>query len=84
MTLGIWSGSFDCAPADQAELEQIVGDNIYRDGMRGLNTWLENQWLIPPTNHRGDDTGNEYGRQPELEDCVPLGDQSDAAVPSRW
>ena len=41
MTLGIWSGSFDCAPADQAELEQIVGDNIYRDGMRGLNNWLK-------------------------------------------
>ncbi len=42
-TLGIWQGAFDCAPQDEAKLEEIVGDLIYRDGMRGLNAYLEGQ-----------------------------------------
>ena len=42
LTLGIWSGEFDCNPADEASLEAIVGDAIYRDGMRGLNSYLAN------------------------------------------
>ena len=42
LTLGIWSGEFDCDPADEASLEAIVGDAIYRDGMRGLNSYLAN------------------------------------------
>lgn len=42
LTLGIWSGEFDCDPADEAALEAIVGDAIYRDGMRGLNSYLAN------------------------------------------
>lgn len=41
MTLGIWSGEFNCAPADEEKLEAIVGDMIYRDGMRGLNAYLK-------------------------------------------
>ncbi len=39
-TLGIWQGEFDCAPEDEAQLEAIVSDQIYRDGMRGLNDYL--------------------------------------------
>ena len=42
LTLGIWSGEFDCDPADEASLEAIVGDAIYRDGMLGLNSYLAN------------------------------------------
>ena len=42
LTLGICSGEFDCDPADEASLEAIVGDAIYRDGMRGLNSYLAN------------------------------------------
>ena len=42
LTLGIWSGEFDCDPADEASLEAIVGDAIYRDGVRGLNSYLAN------------------------------------------
>ena len=42
LTLGIWSGEFDCDPVDEASLETIVGDAIYRDGMRGLNSYLAN------------------------------------------
>ena len=42
LTLGIWSGEFDCDPADEASLEAVVGDAIYRDGMRGLNSYLAN------------------------------------------
>ena len=42
LTLGIWSGEFDCDPAVEASLEAIVGDAIYRDGMRGLNSYLAN------------------------------------------
>lgn len=43
MTLGIWSGEFTCDPADAESLETIVGDQIYRDGMRGLNAYLKGQ-----------------------------------------
>lgn len=43
MTLGIWSGEFDCDPADAEALEAIVGDQIYRDGMRGLNEYLKGE-----------------------------------------
>ena len=42
-TLGIWQGRFDCAPEDEAGLETSVGDQIYRDGMRGLNDYLRGQ-----------------------------------------
>jgi len=40
-TLGIWEGEFNCDPADADALDQIVGDQIYRDGMRGLNDFLK-------------------------------------------
>ena len=43
MTLGIWSGEFTCDAKDEAALEAIVGDQIYRDGMRGLNAYLKGQ-----------------------------------------
>ncbi len=43
MTLGIWSGEFTCAPADEEALTGIVGDQIYRDGMRGLNDFMKGQ-----------------------------------------
>lgn len=39
-TLGIWEGQFECTPEDENQLEAIVGDQIYRDGMRGLNEYL--------------------------------------------
>ena len=39
-TLGIWTGEFNCAPADVESLEKIVGDQIYRNAMRGLNAYL--------------------------------------------
>ena len=42
-TLGIWQGEFDCASEDEARLEEVVGDLIYRDGMRGLNAYLKEQ-----------------------------------------
>lgn len=40
-TLGIWEGRFDCVPENEAELEVVVGDRIYRGGMRGLNDYLK-------------------------------------------
>lgn len=43
MTLGIWSGEFTCDPADAQSLDTIVGDQIYRDAMRGLNDFLKAQ-----------------------------------------
>ncbi|MEO1198287.1 MAG: SRPBCC family protein [Pseudomonadota bacterium] len=43
MTLGIWAGEFDCDPADAGRLETIVGDQIYRNGMLGLNDYLKGQ-----------------------------------------
>ncbi len=43
MTLGLWEGEFRCDPADAASLEGIVGDQIYRDGMRGLNEYMKGQ-----------------------------------------
>jgi len=42
-TLGIWQGEFDCTPEDAAGLEEIVGNLIYRDGMRGLNAYLKEE-----------------------------------------
>ncbi len=42
-TLGIWSGEFTCDPADADSLETVVGDQIYREGMRGLNDYLKGQ-----------------------------------------
>lgn len=39
-TLGIWSGEFNCDPKDEDDLNSIVGDMIYRDGMLGLNAYL--------------------------------------------
>lgn len=41
-TLGIWESTFDCDAAHEDELRGIVGENIYRDGMRGLNEFLTN------------------------------------------
>ena len=40
VTLGIWTGEFNCDAADANKLETIVGDQIYRDGMLGLNEYL--------------------------------------------
>ncbi len=40
-TLGIWQGEFDCDPADEPDLESIVGDRIYRDGQIALNRYLQ-------------------------------------------
>ena len=39
-TFAEWSAEFDCAPEDAAELDEIVGDQIYVNGMRGLNDYL--------------------------------------------
>ena len=39
-TLGIWQGTFDCDPDDEAKLDEIVGDRIYVAGMKGLNEYL--------------------------------------------
>lgn len=39
-TLGVWQSTFDCAAADEARLEEIVGDQIYVAGMKGLNDYL--------------------------------------------
>ena len=43
LTLGIWSGEFNCAPSDAEQMEQVVGDMIYRDGMRGLDAFMKGQ-----------------------------------------
>ena len=40
LTLGIWSGEFNCDPKDAEMLEHIVGDQIYQNAMRGLNAYL--------------------------------------------
>lgn len=40
-TLGVWEAVFDCAPEDEAELDAVVGDRIYVNGMRGLNEFLK-------------------------------------------
>ncbi len=40
-TLGIWESHFDCEPSDAAEMERIVGDDIYIGGMVGLNACLK-------------------------------------------
>ena len=40
-TLGIWTGEFKCDPKDEDDLEEIVGNKIYRDAMRGLNDYLK-------------------------------------------
>lgn len=40
-TLGIWQGEFDCAEADMAELEKIVGDMIYLAAQQALNQYLQ-------------------------------------------
>ena len=39
-TLGIWESTFDCDSKHEDELRGIVGEKIYRDGMRGLNEYL--------------------------------------------
>ena len=43
LTLGIWEGEFHCDPAQAESLKTIVGDQIYRDGMLGLNEYLKGQ-----------------------------------------
>ena len=40
-TLGIWEGNFDCQPENENDLESIVGDQIYVNGMNGLNEYLK-------------------------------------------
>jgi ligand-binding SRPBCC domain-containing protein len=40
-TLGIWSGEFDCAAEDAAQLEEIVGNGIYRDAQIALSHYLK-------------------------------------------
>lgn len=42
-TLGIWEGEFDCRDEDRELLQKIVGEQIYRDGMRGLNAYLKGE-----------------------------------------
>ena len=41
ITLGIWESRFDCAPDQEANLEEIVGDQIYVGGMKGLDDFLK-------------------------------------------
>ena len=41
MTLSVWSGEFACNAIDEESLNAIVGNQIYRDGMRGLNTYMK-------------------------------------------
>lgn len=40
-TLGIWEGWFDCAAELQQEMDAVVGDQIYINGMKGLNAKLK-------------------------------------------
>ena len=40
-SLGIWTGEFECEPSERAALEEIVGERIYVDGMRGLNEYMK-------------------------------------------
>ena len=40
-TLGIWQGEFDCDPAQEEELEKIVGEGIYRNAQLALNQYLK-------------------------------------------
>ena len=40
-TLGVWQGEFDCAEADRAALETIVGDMIYLAAQQSLNQYLQ-------------------------------------------
>lgn len=40
-TLGIWESRFDCDADREAELEKVVGDQIYVGGMTGLNACLK-------------------------------------------
>lgn len=40
-TLGIWESRFDCAAEDAAEMDRVVGDEIYIGGMTGLNLYLK-------------------------------------------
>jgi hypothetical protein len=40
-TLGIWQGEFDCDPADAEELDNIVGNMIYRDAQLALNQFMQ-------------------------------------------
>ena len=42
-TLGIWLGTFDCAPDAEVRLDEIVGDRIYVAGMKGLNDYLRRE-----------------------------------------
>ncbi len=42
-TLGIWESRFECAPGDCAEMERVVGDAIYINGMTGLNKFLNGE-----------------------------------------
>lgn len=40
-TLGIWQGEFDCDDADAADLESIVGDQIYLAAQQALNQYMQ-------------------------------------------
>jgi hypothetical protein len=39
--LGIWESRFDCTADQEASLEEVVGDQIYVGGMKGLNDYLK-------------------------------------------
>ena len=40
-TLGIWQGEFDCDESDAAELENIVGEQIYLAAQQALNQYMQ-------------------------------------------
>lgn len=40
-TLGIWESRFDCPEEMEEEMAAIVGDQIYINGMNGLNDFLK-------------------------------------------
>ncbi|MEM6985198.1 MAG: SRPBCC family protein [Pseudomonadota bacterium] len=40
-TLGIWESWFDCDSDQRAKMDEVVGDQIYLNGMAGLNQKLK-------------------------------------------
>ena len=42
-TLSIWTGEFNCAEKHEGMLENVVGNLIYQNGMRGLNAYMKEQ-----------------------------------------
>lgn len=41
VTLGVWSGEFECDASDTDELESIVGDGIYLSAQQALNQYIK-------------------------------------------